>query len=336
MSLTTARRSAAGAPPSDSFTPDPRRAAGLDRAVRGGLADSLRTIFDSLDNSFDAEPAAVARLLATVETAPVAPRVFGAYTDLVTALFEDRPHAARALLDELLGRDAAASAGLEVATIDDGDLGTGQAERYRRLLNDDVEFVLEPTSGAERAAATTVFHAALDLLAGAAPDVEGEIRSFFRQAVLVTNATGRGIGGASTFALWGAVFMHVDYLADRLNAAVALAHEAAHAHLFGLALGGRVVENKDAERYISPLRSDPRPMEGIAHAVYVLGRMIVTLRALLTSGRLTAAEADLAEAQLGANLAAYRGALATVLEHARFTPAGQAAFEDLRRCMDAC
>jgi hypothetical protein len=335
MSLTTARRSAAEAPTTDSFAPDPGRAAALDETVRRGLADSLRTIFDSLDDSLAAEPAAVARLLATVETSLVAPRVFGAYMDLVAAVFEDRADEAQALLDELLGRGAAAPDGLQVATMDDRDLGPGQAQRFRRLINDDVEFVLEPTTGAERAAATTVFHAALDLLADGAPNVEGEIRSFFRQAVLFTNTTGRGIGGASAFALWGAVLIHVDYLADRLNAAVALAHEAAHTHLFGLALGGRVVENKDAERYTSPLRSDPRPMEGIAHAVYVLGRMIFTLRALIASGRLTAEEALQAVAQLGANLAGYRGGLATVLEHARFTPVGRTAFEDLQRYMDA-
>jgi len=335
MTLTTARESAAGTPAADTFAPDPARAASLDRAVRRGLADSLRTIFDSLDETFHVEPAAVARLLSAVDAGPVAPRVFAAYMDLVSALFADRADEAQALLDELLGRDAAASAGLQIATIDDMDLGQGQAARYRRLLNDDVEFVLEPTTGAERVAATAVFHAALDLLAAGAPDVEDEIRGLFRQAVLVTNTTGRGIGGASTFALWGAVFMHVDFLQNRLNAAVAIAHEAAHTHLFGLALGGRVVENRDAERYVSPLRSDPRPMEGIAHAVYVLGRMIYTLRALIASGRLRADESEQAEAQLHANLAGYRGGLATVLEHARFTPAGQAAFEDLRRYMDA-
>jgi HEXXH motif-containing protein len=307
----------------------------LDHAVRLGLADSLRTILDSLDDSFAVQPGAVRRLLAAVEAAPLKPRIFGAYVDLVTALFDDRTGEAQALLDELLSEDPAASASLRVVTMDDGELGRGQTERYRRLVNDDVQFVLEPAPATDRAAATAVLQAAFDLLADGAPTVGGEIRGFFREVVLVTNAEGRGIGGASSFALWGAVLLNTDCLCDRLTAAVALAHEAAHAHLFGLALGGRLVGNSDDDRYSSPLRSDPRPMEGIAHAVYVLGRMIFTLRALIESGALTPSETAQARDQLRADLAGYDDGLATLLAHAQFTPAGAGALEHLRRYMDA-
>jgi HEXXH motif-containing protein len=310
------------------------RAAGLDQAVRLGLAQSLRTIFDSLDDSFSVNPDAVGRLLASVEAAPVKPRIFGAYVELVTALFDDRIDEAKAILDELLSEDAAA-ASLRVVTIDDRELGLGQSERYRRLVNDDVEFVLEPVSGADRVAATAALQAAFDLLADGAPEAGGEFRALFREVVLVTNTEGRGIGGASSFALWGAVLLNTDCLCDRLTGAVALAHEAAHAHLFGLALGGRLVENSDDERYLSPLRSDPRPMEGIVHAVYVLGRMILTLRALLDSEALTPAETSQARDQLRVDLAAYDDGLATLRTGARFTPAGAGAFADLRRYMNA-
>jgi HEXXH motif-containing protein len=303
--------------------------------VRLGLADSLRTILDSLDDSFAVQPDAVRRLLAAVEAAPLKPRIFGAYVDLVTALFDDRTGEAQALLDELLSEDAAAAASLRIVTMDDRELGRGQTERYRRLVNDDVQFVLDPVSAAERAAAAAVLQAALDLLADGAPTVGGEIRGFFREVVLVTNTEGRGIGGASSFALWGAVLLNTDCLGDRLTAAVALAHEAAHAHLFGLALGGRLVENSDDDRYNSPLRSDPRPMEGIAHAVYVLGRMIFTLRALIDSGALTPAETAQARDQLRVDLAAYDDGLATLLANAQFTPVGSGVFEHLRRYMDA-
>lgn len=321
-------------PPSDSFAPDPIRAAKLDEAVRLGLASSLRTVFESLDDAFTLEARAAERLLDGIAAGPVKSRIFAVYVDLVMALFQERPADAAILLEELLAQDPAVDGPFRILTLDDRDLGDGQAERYRRLVNDDVQFVLEPVSPAQHSEARAVLGAAFDLLEAAAPKVGDEVRALFHDVVLVTNAEGRGIGGASSFALWGTVLLNIDCLSDRLTAAVALAHEAAHAHLFGLALGGRLVENSDDDRYASPLRSDLRPMEGIAHAVYVLGRMIFTLRALRASGRLSLEESEQARAQLGVDRGAYDDGLATVLRHARFTPAGAGAFEDLRRYME--
>jgi HEXXH motif-containing protein len=141
------------------------------------------------------------------------------------------------------------------------------------------------------------------------------------------------IGGASTFSLWGALFLNVDQLHDRLTAAVALAHEVAHSYLLGLTRGRPLVENDDGERYPSPLRRDPRPMDGIAHATYVLARMIYALRSLVGSGRLDARELVEARNQLQQKRAAYDRGLATVRAHARFTPAGAAAFAQLQLYM---
>ncbi len=53
----------------------------------------------------------------------------------------------------------------------------------------------------------------------------------------------------------------------------ALLHETAHQLLFGLSLDQPVVENDVEERYASPLRPDPRPMDGIFHATFVCARM---------------------------------------------------------------
>jgi hypothetical protein len=74
-------------------------------------------------------------------------------------------------------------------------------------------------------------------------------------------------------------------------------------------------------------------MEGIAHATYVTARMTYALRALIGSGRLGATEEARARDQLLRNRRIYEQGAATVQAHARFTPVGAAAFDDLQRYM---
>ena len=48
-----------------------------------------------------------------------------------------------------------------------------------------------------------------------------------------------------------------------------------------------LVANEAEELYPSPLRNDPRPMDGVVHATYVIARMHYTMERLLESGLLT-------------------------------------------------
>ena len=297
------------------------------------MIDSLKTIFDSLESPNAAEAEARAVLLRRIEAGPVLPWVFGAYVDLVLALFAERDDDAGAILDELLNSKPTAPDALRIVTLD-AELSEGQSARYRRLLSDDIACELEPLRREASAHAESRLAAALGLLRSGAPDLFGEFRALVREIVLVRPAGGQAdFGGASTFSLWGALVLNAEAFGDRLDVAVSLAHEAAHGLLFGLALGGRLVENDDAERYPSPLRRDLRPMEGVAHATYVTARMAYALRTLIDSGRLNGPEMKRAVDQLVHNEQIYRSGIATVSAHARFTPVGAAAFEALRNAM---
>lgn len=332
---------AAALQPADfNFAPDAARARKLDTAVRAGLANSLRIVFEALEPPFHAGEGRANALLRAIEAGPVRPAVFGAYVDLVLALIEEREDDIQRLIDEILALPAPAPApgGLNVPDLTDEALGPGQAARYGRLLIDDVDFTLGPVAASGRDAARAQLLGGLALLDAGAPATSAEVRALIREIVLVSaesNPNGALFDGASTFSLWGAVALNADRLGDRLTTAVALAHETAHNLLFGLALGGRLTENDDDERHPSPLRADPRPMEGVAHAVYVTARMIHTLRALLASGVLTAEEVAQARAKLERYRAAYADSLAVVSAHARFTPAGAATFEAMRAAMTA-
>ncbi|MFI4933216.1 MAG: aKG-HExxH-type peptide beta-hydroxylase [Caulobacterales bacterium] len=305
--------------------------------MRAGLADSLRTIFDRLDDRFAISPQRRLTLLAEIEAGPVRPGVFGVYVDLVLALFEERLADGQSLLTELL--DTSSKAGpLRVVNLDDRQLGTGQSARYRRLVGCDILAEINPVEGEAFAEAAELVTAAMELLRDGAPEVLAEFRALIRELVLISVARGTDgllVGGASTFSLWGAQILNADRLCDRLTTAVSLAHETAHTYLFGLARGGRLVDNDDDERHASPLRREPRPMEGVAHATFVLARMIYVLEALIGSGRLRPEEVPQAHNQLRHSQEAFDDGLATVLAHARFTPAGAAAFAQVQRYMHA-
>jgi HEXXH motif-containing protein len=269
----------------------------------------------------------------------VSPALFGTYIELCLALFEERHVEADLLVEELLHWGSGTTGALRVLTLSDEDLGEGQAARYRRLLSEDIGGDIRPLRAEERVVAEAELRRALDLLEAGAPDFIREMRPLIRQIVLVEPATGSAASGlsfegASTFSLWGAIVMNADEFGGRLDIAMTLVHEAAHNLLFGLALGGRLTENDEADRFASPLRPDLRPMEGVAHATYVTARMISLLETLVGSGSLTTDEVASAREKLTRNERSYQQGLATLDAHASFTSSGSAVFSQLRRFMD--
>ena len=71
-----------------------------------------------------------------------------------------------------------------------------------------------------------------------------------------------------------------------------LVHEAAHQLLFGLAVDEPLVLNSINERYGSPLRTDPRPMDGIFHATFVCARMYYAYERLMQKTDSAFSQAD--------------------------------------------
>jgi HEXXH motif-containing protein len=135
--------------------------------------------------------------------------------------------------------------------------------------------------------------------------------------------------------LWGALFLNAGMHPDRVSMAEGLTHEAAHGLLFGYTLGAPLVDNDASERFASPLREDPRPMDGIVHATYVLARMHYCIERLLASQILSAAERDRLEAAKLRRRADYLQGMEIVSAHARFTAVGRALFEGAQTYMTA-
>jgi HEXXH motif-containing protein len=161
---------------------------------------------------------------------------------------------------------------------------------------------------------STIASEALAVLDAGAPEVSGEIRSLLEEVVFANGDADDKITfhGISSFCLWGAIVMNAEGHKTPLEVLQTIAHESSHMHLFGVALNSPLVLNDDDERYKSPLRFDPRPMDGIYHAVYVSARMHYALTRVLSSGVLSPTQIEEARAACLIHVKSFREGLATV------------------------
>lgn len=316
-----------------AFQPNADRARLVAARVRAGLADSLAATLRALAG--EAVPSGD-DLVARIRAGPVAPVVFGAYTELVEAIFSDDIDAAVKIANELCAPDFGRVGDLRIVTLNDSDLGQGQTARYRRLVDDDPEVGIElrALTPAELPSASERVREALALLDAAAPELAGECRALVHEVVLVETIDGAPFG-ASSFQLWGALFLKLKLHASRVEIAESLVHESAHALLFGFGMGKPLVENQEEELYSSPLRGDLRPMDGVVHATYVLARMHYTVTRLLQSGLLTKEEERVAPEAKERHAGHYAKGLAVIDSYASWAPAGEAAFTSARAYMSA-
>lgn len=319
-----------------AFRPDAHRGRLVDARVRAGFADSIALVLDALTPQIDVSRGK--SLVARIRTEPVSPVVFGVYTELVEAVHRDDLDSVARLASQLCTPGFGFAPDLRIATLTDRDLGTGMADLYRRFIDEDPDLggALPPLLGEKFADGENRIRDAFALLDAAAPEIAGEVRALAREIVLVGHPTDEStpFDGASSFHLWGALFLNTDSYVSRIEIAEALAHESTHALLFGFAGGRTLVENDPDARYSSPLRSDPRPMDGIVHATYVLARMHYVVSRLLQSDLLTNAEREFAAAARKRNAGRYAEGIGVIDRHVVWTPAGEAAMAGARTYMN--
>jgi hypothetical protein len=316
------------------FDPCAERARGLDARMRRRLADSVSYVAAQVAPQLALPAAELDAFLARAQRGPLSPHAFGAYYDWVLALEAGDLGDAAEHLADLLAAPAAGQAGPRILAL--GDAGARSADRYRRHVDTDPEqpLTIQPPPPELAAAARARIEAALARLdAGHAP-LAAEIRALVREVVL---AVGSGddwsFDGASSFMLWGAIVLNAAEHRSWLDTAQALAHESAHNLLFGLCADGPLLRNDDTERYASPLRVDPRPLDGIFHATFVTARMHQAVARLRAAGVLDADERAEAERALASCTSLFAQGLATLDAHAEPTPLGEAVLAGAREYM---
>ncbi len=253
----------------------------LDRRMRTRLAASLKHIFGRAATTVGIEDSEPGPLLSEIVAHRQAPSVFGCYFELVFALkakrYEEASH---------LWRRIAAAAGdtptLRVAPLAAETLGE-DAARFVRLLNaGENGAIYGPPDPARWPAFAAGVAEALSLLDETDAALAAEIRAL---VVLVLGSAPLtpelSFGGVTSLTLWGAVALNAEVYRTPLQILDGLVHEAAHTLLFGYASDERLVCNPDSERFASPLRPDPRPMDGVFHATFVCARLYLLYRRLL-------------------------------------------------------
>lgn len=275
---------------------------------------------------------------------------FAAYFDLLVGGqhgFEDHSSEAEAWLRA----DAASQAGglgalprPLISTLDEAHHSAAELARLNRWwdLEPDNAMALRGCGEDTFQRASRHIGRALDLLREAAPELSGEIACIVERIVLARPEASAKLdfSGASSFALWGAVAINPlahsgwpDYLKT-------LVHESAHLLLFAIAREQPLVENDPALRYPSPLRADPRPMDGIFHAAFVSAREAFALDACLAHlsanpGACEPEARNALEALLSASVLAFDDCRCVIEREGALTPLGREVLDDAIRYVES-
>lgn len=278
---------------------------------------------------------------------------FAAYFDLtLTPAYTDAtPQAAKAAAVTRLARrsraardSGAPSAPLRVSNFSLDDYTAEEIASMTRWwdIEPDNRMAMTGASAAELAHARSLVDVACGHLRAATPVLCEEIETIVRDIVLSRPDPAENrlnYGGASSFALWGALTINVETQIEWLQFFRQIVHEAGHNLLFGIARDGPLVLDDASVRVASPIRADPRPMDGVFHAAFVSARESFAFDMLLrhheANPRMSDADAGLLADLLEISVLAFFDCRDTLREDAALTPLGDAILTDCEGYMTA-
>ncbi len=292
-------------------------------------ASRFQDIADSLAHISNASAEAIPELAGLVQ--PVIARIrkgerlscmaFGEYFELTDALIDDDNTTALQAAQRL---SAVPSRANELSIFFRGAPETKLLDACidRRLGDEAAQFApLAPDAAAEF---PDRLREGLRLLEAGYPELATEIRTIVHEVVLSQAPKGASMefDGASHYQFWGLLFLNPNHHKTRLAVAEVMAHEAGHSLLFGLMRTEPLVRNPDTERFTSPLRMDPRPMDGIFHATFVSARMALAMETLAQSGVLSDAERTEALTAADKDRKNFQSGISVIHEHGDLTDTG--------------
>ncbi|MEH6544703.1 MAG: HEXXH motif-containing putative peptide modification protein [Porticoccaceae bacterium] len=177
---------------------------------------------------------------------------------------------------------------------------------------------------------------ALELMQKVAPDVFAEFEQLIHQVILASGSrspTAAQFDGASSYMLWGALALSVNQSKTDLEMLQALAHEAAHSVLFGLTIDELLVNNPEDDLFLSPLRDDARPMDGVYHATFVSARMYYAINSAKDSGILSKTELAECDQLLIRSRQAFLDGLGVVESKGDLSHTGKSIMDDTKNYM---
>lgn len=293
--------------------------------MRLSLADSLEHICEQASPHLSFDAPAVAAMIAKMRAAArYPPSTFALYAELVLALAGEQHVEAQRLFAELV-REVPASQPWRVLALDDA-AHHAHAERYRAFLDTDPNTRFRIDAPPPDLATTFIarLRDGFRLMSTAVPELAAEFNVLVSDVVVVVGdpEAEYQFDGGSSYMLWGGLFLNAASHENEVAMVEVMAHESAHILLYGCAAEEVLVENDDDELYSSPLRLDPRPMDGIFHATFVSARMHWAMSKLAQSGRLGAQDLARATSALESDRDNFWAGYDVVARHARMTATG--------------
>jgi hypothetical protein len=303
------------------FLPDPARARRADDGMHAGLADSLRHLSEAtaeVEPMLGADLGKIAdRITAGMRVKPLG---FALYYRLALALMNNDLPVAKSLGEQLKSLQPRSSVRpIQVTGERDSDPLTEMlAAEGDTLLN------FAPVPDADAKAFGVLLDQGLTLMQRHLPELRAEIDAIVHEFLLGHAQPGSVMefDGASHYQFWGLLMLNPKHHKTPLAVVEVLAHECAHSLLFGLTIDEPLVLNPDAETYKSPLRADPRPMDGIYHATFVSARMAYAMERMAAVSELSAAERQAAQTAARSDRENFAAGLTVVREHGLLTKTG--------------
>lgn len=318
------------------FEPDPDRARLLDARMQKGLGDSLAHIADSARDAKVFDVSLLDEVInGTGSGVAFGPAAFGWYYELAFAIFDEDDEAIKRAVREL-SKQHPADPGFTVQPIDHPNFADCRDMYLRRMGDTGGTKFLAPQAEDVAPFAARIENA-LDLIERATPDLRGEIEVLIRQVILASGnpEDKMHFHGASAYQLWGALFLNPKFGQTPLILAETLAHETAHSLLFGFTFDEPLVFNRDEELYPSPLRKDPRPMDGIYHATFVSARMHWAMSKVSGNTGFDSATRDEAERAAREDVKNFNAGYKVVAEFGKLSETGQSLMNTARDYMAA-
>jgi HEXXH motif-containing protein len=303
--------------------------------MRLSLADSLVHIRDQVRGQVHFDEDALTRMIEAMKAGARYPlSTFGIYSETVIALIDgDDPGQCRQLLADLVQERPVLSpvegpVGPEWRVLPlDAPAHAPYRDLYQRLMNGapNASFRIVPPAPALAASYSERLLRSFKLLEEAIPELAGEFNALVSDVIMVAGDAQAKyqFDGGSGYMLWGGLFLNATSHPDEVTMIEVMAHESAHILLYACAADEALVENDDEELFASPLRADPRPMDGIYHATFVSARMYWTLSRLLESGRLGENARFTAEAARRSDEQNFWSGHGVVAQHGRLTATGR-------------
>jgi hypothetical protein len=308
-------------------------------AIHARLNESLRHVFEQCTGHVEFDSARAAVLVRRTETGErLPPTLFGHYFMLVDAIENGTLKQVQDTLETILQHaNGVPAPDMHIRPFNPRGFSAEEEAEFRRqfvsdsLLDEQISHLDENSEPGTLAQ----FQRALDILQRHAPQTFAEIDTLACELVpaLGNAVNGMAFDGCSSLERWGSILLNAKPSRTDLELSEAITHESAHNALFAMAPVNFHVENDPQELYQSPLRLDPRPMNGIYHATFVLARMCFAMGEVATSPTADAALCEEARALARHSAKLFADGYRVLEKHADYTAEGRAIMQDAARYM---